>query len=1081
MESEDRKCRRFVFEPPATYPGWLARFALLSLGLSAAAQTPHPPPITSISVCSTTGPGGTGSCPAGTADTHQIVLAPDGSGNTINSYGNMVGISDEHQSVFPPGSLQGNSDYLFFVASRSAIGAPSTGVMVLSGGAGPDRNGQWTLDFAKADGYNAFPAGYGQIFVAPNSGNCPTVADGNPAHQDQTFDLRYAAPGSIVLDPSSGPGNLLMIYEGTNTCLGSTGGPDTGNFYSEVVIATSRDYGHSWPTYRAKTGFNFIPLPNDNSTQGPQAPTGALGSFVCMGNDCITPPSATYGRYPVLGPSVSISTAAATGKPLPSSMGDSEMSGFLDDAASGPASYVYAVYDYKPGTGALADPNASGADLMIARAPLNGGSAPLSFSKWNGQGFSAPGLGGYDSSIFPSGLFANCEGNSQLRYGASLSYVEDTQQYLLAFVCDSPGDPALGPNPGSPRGAAWFYSTNYSLSDPTQWTAPLEITGSWEQFDASGGCSNYKGFYPTLMSPGSKPGHLKSAGYIFYLWGCQTNNTPPPDRRYSSRAFTISNGCSYALSLGGQAFPAQGGSGVIQVSAATGCPWILSNLPAWLTLTSPASGTGNGSVAFTVAPNNGGDQWASLIIGGQTFTIEQAAGSITGLTSDGSLAQVVSAGTWESRLTAVNLGASAATARFAFTSDAGASLALPFTFPQTGAGPLLAPTLDRSLNPNAQVILDTTGPTTSATLQGWGQLSSNGGVSGFGIFNNPTYGWNAVVPLETRNAASYLLAFDNTAPLGTGLAIANLTAQAANVNIILRDDTGAQIQTAVIALPANGHTAFMLNQQYPATVTKRGTIEFDTPPGGQISVLGLRANSTTALTTLPVLANVTSSGGSITHVAYNGGFTSTFYIVNTGGAAAQFTLSFFDESGNPLSVPLTLPQTNSSTTTTALTQTLAAGALLVVQTQVQNGAPAVVGSAQLTTTGNISGFEVFRWLTYGQEASVPLETRNPPNSFVLVFDDTSQLTTGVAVANLANAPVNITVNLRDDSGVLLQTAVLPLGARGHTSFMLPANYATTGSVRGMAEFVMPTGGKISVIGLRAGPNGALTTIPVLIR
>jgi len=176
-----------------------------------------------------------------------------------------------------------------------------------------------------------------------------------------------------------------------------------------------------------------------------------------------------------------------------------------------------------------------------------------------------------------------------------------------------------------------------------------------------------------------------------------------------------------------------------------------------------------------------------------------------------------------------------------------------------------------------------------------------------------------------------------------------------------------------------------------------------------------------------------------------------------------------------------LPQTNSSTTTTALTQTLAAGALLVVQTQVQNGAPAVVGSAQLTTTGNISGFEVFRWLTYGQEASVPLETRNPPNSFVLVFDDTSQLTTGVAVANLANAPVNITVNLRDDSGVLLQTAVLPLGARGHTSFMLPANYATTGSVRGMAEFVLPTGGKISVIGLRAGPNGALTTIPVLIR
>jgi hypothetical protein len=215
-------------------------------------------------------------------------------------------------------------------------------------------------------------------------------------------------------------------------------------------------------------------------------------------------------------------------------------------------------------------------------------------------------------------------------------------------------------------------------------------------------------------------------------------------------------------------------------------------------------------------------------------------------------------------------------------------------------------------------------------------------------------------------------------------------------------------------------------------------------------------------------------------VAYNGGFTSTFYVVNTGTAAAPFTLSFFDESGNPLSAPLIMPQTGTNVTTASLTQSLAAGAMLVVETQVQNRAPAVVGSARLATTGNISGFEVFRWLTYGQEASVPLETRSP-NSFVLVFDDTSPLTTGVAVANLANAAANITVNLRDDTGAVIQAAVLGLGPLGHTSFMLPSSYAAAGNVRGMAEFVAPAGGKISVIGLRAGTNGALTTIPVLVK
>ena len=510
----------------------------LLIATQAAAQTAHSGAIQSISVCSATGTGGAASCPSGTFDTHQIVLAPDGSGTAVNSYQGMVGISDEHQSVFPPGALAGNSDYLFVVATKTEVGAPSTGVVFLSGGSGPGPNGQWTMDFAKTDGYNSFPAGYGQILVSPTGPNCPTVL--NAAAQDQTFDLKYAAPGSVVIDPTAAPGSLLMIYEGTNTCLGTTGGPDSGSFFSEVAVATSLDYGHNWPTYRAKTGFIFVPLPDENPTQGPSAPTGAAGASVCVGNDCTTTPAASFGRYPVLGPSVSIAAAAATGVPLPSSMGDSEMSAFVDDSSATPGQYIYVIYDYKNGTGALADPKASANDMMIARARLNGGTAPLSFLKWNGQAFAGSGLGGYDSPIFPAGPFANCEAASQTRYGGSISYLDATQQYVLLFVCDTPGDPAAGQVAGTARGGAWFYSTSSDLADPTQWSPPLEIVGSWSAFDASAPCSDYKGFYPTLMSLGAKPGHLSTSGYVFCLWGCQTSQTPPPGRQYSSRVFTIS-------------------------------------------------------------------------------------------------------------------------------------------------------------------------------------------------------------------------------------------------------------------------------------------------------------------------------------------------------------------------------------------------------------------------------------------------------------------------------------------------------------------------------------------------------------
>jgi hypothetical protein len=307
-----------------------------------------------------------------------------------------------------------------------------------------------------------------------------------------------------------------MIYEGTNTCFGIAGGADNGNnFYSSVGVATSLDYGHTWPTYRAKSGFSFVPLPGENPSQGPTAPAGALGSSACIGNDCAATPPPNYGRYPVLSPSVSMSTAMALGTPLPGSMGDSEMSAFLDDAGASPAQFVYAIYDYKAGTGVLTDPKAPGTGLMIARAQLNGGTAPLNFLKWNGQAFASAGVGGYDSPIFPNGSFTNCEGPSQLNFGASISYVDVTQQYLLTFVCDSPGDPALGQVAGAPRGGAWFYSTSYDLSDPTQWTPPREIAGSWSQFDQSSGCSDFKGFYPTLMSLGGKTGHLSAAGMCF--------------------------------------------------------------------------------------------------------------------------------------------------------------------------------------------------------------------------------------------------------------------------------------------------------------------------------------------------------------------------------------------------------------------------------------------------------------------------------------------------------------------------------------------------------------------------------------
>ena len=254
-----------------------AYLATLLAGGLAHAQAAHPPAIASISVCSANGSGGAGSCPSGSFDTRQIVLAPDGSGNPINMYGGLSTLADEHSTIFPPGTLPGQSDYLFFVATRTTANQISSGLVVLAS-AGPDNNGQWTFDFAPA-------YGTGQVFLSPvDHDHCPALADGNPAHQDQTFDLNYADPGTVTLDPSNKTaGSLLMIYEGTTRCIGlasASGGGNAGNsFYSMVAVATSIDNGLTWPAYRYALnagGSPQYPVPAQNSSAGPGDPLAGV-------------------------------------------------------------------------------------------------------------------------------------------------------------------------------------------------------------------------------------------------------------------------------------------------------------------------------------------------------------------------------------------------------------------------------------------------------------------------------------------------------------------------------------------------------------------------------------------------------------------------------------------------------------------------------------------------------------------------------------------------------------------------------------------------------------------------------------
>jgi hypothetical protein len=154
------------------------------------------------------------------------------------------------------------------------------------------------------------------------------------------------------------------------------------------------------------------------------------------------------------------------------------------------------------------------------------------------------------------------------------------------------------------------------------------------------------------------------------------------------------------------------------------------------------------------------------------------------------------------------------------------------------------------------LIVQTAGPNTQTVQTGWAQLLYNGNVSAYAVFGQTANGAStqeAVVPLETRTPGSFVIPFDTTGGYATGVALANVSTAAANITLLIRDDNGNLLQSTSLGLAAQGHTSFDLVSRFGVTAQRRGTLEFQTPPGGQISVLGLRFPSGPAFSTIPAL------------------------------------------------------------------------------------------------------------------------------------------------------------------------------------------------------------------------------------
>jgi len=398
-------------------------------------------------------------------------------------------LSDEHTTIFPPHALDSNSEFVFFAASRTAD-ATSTGAVVLQSTLAP--NVIWNpLRFA--DGYGTKEV----LFSLNPFTKCNTTFD-------PTFDLNYAAPGSVLRDPTLPRGNLLMLYEAENHCAGAT---YEFPFYATVGFVRSSDFGKTWPA------------PVD----------GEFGSST---------------RYPVL----KVPVPQPATQPLTQAMGNAIPSAFVDDVNTSGGTYVYVTYLYYAGPvglqgpGGVTDPRGDG-KVRVARALLNGNHT-LTFMKWYQGGFTQPGIGGLDTAVVSPSTppLGGCPGfQSGAQVQSQITYNEPLKRYVLTFVCISLTSTY------QQTAAAWYYATATSLA-LEDWSTPHRIPGTLGPVHQkgqtagvdscgpqSGGGSAYNGWYPSFMSTGTAAGHTSKYGYAFFMDGCD-GGIP---RLFKARPFEI--------------------------------------------------------------------------------------------------------------------------------------------------------------------------------------------------------------------------------------------------------------------------------------------------------------------------------------------------------------------------------------------------------------------------------------------------------------------------------------------------------------------------------------------------------------
>ncbi len=213
------------------------------------------------------------------------------------------------------------------------------------------------------------------------------------------------------------------------------------------------------------------------------------------------------------------------------------------------------------------------------------------------------GDGAVSQSQNPSHTYAN-PGPYKVTLKASNPGGATSTSQTVTALAPTPAAPVanFSASPSSGQAPLAVHFTDSSTGNPTAWSWNFG-DGIYSQSQNPSHTYKAAGTYNITLTASNAAGSSNSTKTVI------ATAPPPPN-------------CTFSISPTGRTLTQNGGSGSVRVTSASGCKWTAQSNVTWIHLDSGASGTGNGTVFYSVAPSTSSRN-GTITVAGRTFTIYQ--------------------------------------------------------------------------------------------------------------------------------------------------------------------------------------------------------------------------------------------------------------------------------------------------------------------------------------------------------------------------------------------------------------------------------------------------------------------------